>query len=274
MYYRASMRRIGWIMLLIIVLSACKEMFDYTPYQVKVEEGDKNQNVKNLKRIKANDAGVFKPFRIILIGDTHNYYDDLNDIVTHINGRDDFDFIINLGDVTMKATANEFNWYLGIIKRLKKPILTIIGNHEYLSTGPYIYKEMFGEPNITFTYNNCKFVLFDDIIWKRVNSKPDFDWFSSNIRNDNNYTHVLPFSHIPPWDREFSYGNELIFNQMLHENNIKYSFHGHLHEFRNEKRYERILGDVSYIVTEAGDDRGYLILTVTEDDMLIEKVNI
>jgi len=273
-YYIKSMKRIYFSILLIIILSACKEMFDYTPYQVKVEEGDKNHNVKNLKRIKAKDAGVFKPFRIILIGDTHTFYDDLNDIVSHINARDDFDFIINLGDVTTKATDHEFDWYLGIIKRLKKPIMTVIGNHEYLSTGPYIFKEMFGEPNVSFVYNNCKFVLFDDIIWDKVNSKPDFNWFRESIKNDNNYTHVIPFSHIPPWDSEFSYGNELIFNQMLYENGIKYSFHGHLHEYIYDKRYEDILGDVRYVVTEAGDDRSYLIVTVTENDLEIEKVDI
>ncbi len=267
------MKKFLYFITVLSILTACSEAFEYSPYQVNVKSSEKGQTTRNLKRIAEIDQGSFKPFKIALFGDTHTFYDDFEDIVSKLNARDDFDFAIHLGDITSSAINREFQWYSDIINRMKKPVITIIGNHEYLSNGYYVFEEMYGPTNFTFVYNNCKFVIFDDIIWEKNVADPDFEWFDENLTNDNNYTHVIPFSHIPPWDQQFSYGNELAFNYMLHENGVEYSFHGHTHQYMDERRYESVLGNVRYITTEAANDRGYLIVTVHKDSLQIEKVN-
>jgi len=268
------MRRILLGILFTILLLSCDNIFEYSPYQVKVDKADKDQNYKNLDIISKKSNKDFKPFKIVLFGDTHTYYDDFNDIVKELNKRSDFDFIVNMGDITLSGIYREFIWYSDIINKLNKPVLTIIGNHDCLANGEYVFKEMYGPTNFTFVYNNCKFVIFDDIVWERNVKDPDFEWFNTNLKNDENYTQVISLSHIQPWDEQFSYGNELLFNAILHNNNVKYSFHGHTHNYKKIKKYKDILGDVTYVTTEAGNDRGFLILTIEENDIKIEKINI
>lgn len=263
---------------MILLILSCDNIIEYSPYQVNIDKSEKAQNSSNLKRISEINKKEFKSFKIVLFGDTHTYYDDFNDIVKALNKRDDYDFIINMGDITLSGIYREFEWYSDIINKLKKPVVTIIGNHDCLANGEYVFKEMFGPTNFTFVYNNCKFVIFDDIIWERDMKDPDFDWFKDNLINDKNYNHVIPISHIQPWDDQFSYGNEQIFNFYLSINKIKYSFHGHTHNFAIKTPYENSIcttgSKVKYVTTEAADDRGYLVLTIKEDDIEIEKVNL
>jgi predicted phosphodiesterase len=267
------MKKIILSISILLTLFSCNYIIEYSPYQVNVDKSDKNQNKKNIIRIEKLDKGEFKSFKIALFGDTHTYYDDFQDIVKELNKRDDFDFIINTGDITLSGINREFKWYSDIINKLQKPVITIIGNHDYLSNGQYVYKQMYGPTNFYFEYNNCKFVIFDDIIWEKGVQDPDFEYFNDMLKNDKNYNHVIPISHIQPWDEQFSYGNEMAFNYILVNNNVRYSFHGHTHNFAIKQPYKGILGDVTYITTEAANDRGYLIVTIQENDILIEKVN-
>lgn len=267
--------------LLLLLLLSCDNIFEYSPYQVKVDKSDKGQNIKNLKKISKINSKEFKTFRIALFGDTHTFYDDFEDIVSELNKRDDYDFIINMGDITLSGINREFIWYSNIINKLKKPVLTIIGNHDYLANGYYVFDEMYGPTNFTFEYNNCKFVIFDDVIWERKGRDPDFNWFDINLKNEQDYTQVISFSHIPPWDQQFSIGNEMYFNYLLASHKVKYSFHGHTHNYKKIQPYTELiemsknksLTNVTYVTTEAANDRGYLILTIEENDINIEKVN-
>ena len=67
------------------------------------------------------------------------------------------------------------------MKNLNKPYLTVIGNHDYLSNGEVIYKQMFGDYNYSFEFNKNKFILFDDIIIES-NNNPDFNWLSMQFQ--------------------------------------------------------------------------------------------
>jgi len=267
------MKKILYSLLTILFLYGCHDIIEYSPYQVKVDKSDKSQNARNLSSLDKYNSTEFKSFKIALFGDTHTFYDDFNDIVKELNKRNDYDFIINMGDITLSGIYREFKWYSDIINKLDKPVITIIGNHDCLSNGEYVFNEMFGPTNFTFEYNNCKFVIFDDIIWEKDIEDPDFDWFNDNLKNDKNYKHIIPFSHIPPWDEQFSYGNEMAYNYFLDKNNIKYSFHGHTHNFAIKQPYLDRLGSVTYVTTEAANDRGYLVLTIEKDDIKVERVN-
>ncbi|MCD6113387.1 MAG: metallophosphoesterase [Bacteroidales bacterium] len=260
-----------FIIIIIILMTSCEQIFEYSPYQVKVANDDKNQNSKNINKLIEKDNGEFSDFKIALIGDTHTFYDEFLDIVGVLNKRDDIDFIIHVGDITTSATNREFIWLSEILNKFNKPIITIIGNHDYLSNGQYVYEEMFGPTNFVFNYHNCKFVIFDDVIWEKDVEDPDFDWFNENLKNDNNFTHVIPLSHIPPWDEQFSYGNELIYNYILYTNNIKFSAHGHTHHFDTIRPYPQI-GNIKYLTTDDIGDRHFVVLTIKKDDIIVENI--
>jgi len=268
------MKKLFTFILIILLHISCSDIIEYSPYQVKVNQSQIYLNQENLIRIQNLESTDLNPFKIVLISDTHTEYDDLNHIIIELNKRDDYDFIINIGDITESGLYKEYKWYSDIIKTLNKPIITVIGNHDCRSNGKYIYDEMFGNPNFTFEYNNCKFIIFNDIIWGEDLENPDFEWFNTSLHNDKQFNHVIPFSHIPPWDGQFSYANEMTFNYILDNNNITYSFHGHDHHFSVRQPYKDILGNVVYTTIENIKKRTYFLLTIEKDNIKIEKVNI
>ncbi|RZT95863.1 3',5'-cyclic AMP phosphodiesterase CpdA [Ancylomarina subtilis] len=256
------------ILTLICLLPACNIPFEYSPYDIIVEKEFQNLTAKNLTKLKAIEAGK-SSFKIALISDTHTFYDEFKEAVEAINTRDDIDFVIHAGDLTLSALHKEFTWFNEIMGTLNKPFLTVIGNHDLLSNGKAIYEKSFGPNNYTFTFRGCKFVMFDNNIWENKNNDPDFEWFKTNLKNDGDYRFVIPVSHIPPWADQYNHGNEHVFNEMMAENNIQLSLHGHTHSFYHGKRYDQ----VDYLVIGDIADKAYAIITIEEDSYSIEQVS-
>ena len=256
----------------VLLLCSCSDLFEFSPYQAftDISNFDKNQNERNIAAIEAKSSAEFREFTVALFGDTHTYYDDFEDFVKVINKMENVDFAIHLGDITLSGINREFMWYSDIVNGIKIPVVTIIGNHDYLSNGEYLFREMFGETNLTFVYNNCKFVIFDDVIWEHKVEDPDFIWFAKSIQNDSSYQHVIPLSHIPPWDSQFSFGNELAYNYFLSASNIPLSIHGHVHRFDTLRPYPN-MGNVLYLTTPDMKDRAGVLLTVKAEGCKIEQ---
>lgn len=259
--------RILVVVFLTISMVSCDELFDYSPYEVRVPHSDRNWNSKQLELLK-NDT-VFKPFRIALIADTHTEYDFFLDFVKLINEMDNIDFIINNGDVTLSGLSKEFKWYHDIVSRIKYPVVTVVGNHDYLSNGSEVYKTMFGETNFCFIYNNCKFVIFDDIVWENPKGEINYVWLDSVLHNDKNYTHVVPFSHIPPWDEQIDYANMRLMHYMYSSHGIDKSFHGHVHKFMVRHLFD---DDTEYVCAPNMKRRAFLMLNFYQDSISYEHV--
>lgn len=257
-------------MLLAVVVLSCDEIIEYSPYENIVEKKWKNQNVKNYNKLLPEAQKSFEPFKIGLIADTHTYYDEFEKQVRVINKRDDLDFIVHLGDLTLSANAREFDWYSDIMNQINIPVISLIGNHDCLANGYDIYTEMFGESNFFFEYKDVKFVMFDDVVWEKQIRDPDFDWFIESIVNNDDYQYVIPFAHIPPWDEQFSYGNEFFYNQILLGNSIELSVHGHGHRYEYSQPYN---GGVNYLSIPAPIRNELIIMNIQSDTILIEKID-
>lgn len=256
------------ILTLLGIIPGCDLPFEYSPYDVVVENKYKNLTVKNLAKLKALEAGK-SAFKIAFITDTHTFYDEFEDAVKAINERDDIDFIIHGGDITLSALHKEFTWFNDIIAKLNKPFLTVIGNHDYLSNGKAIYLKSFGANNYTFTFRGCKFVMFDNTIWENKNKDPEFDWFKENLKNDGDYNFVIPVSHIPPWGDQYNYGNSHVFNQMMEDQDIKLSIHGHQHTFYHGKKYNKI----DYLVGGDIADKEFVVISIEEGNYSVERIS-
>ncbi|WP_372646026.1 metallophosphoesterase [Ancylomarina sp.] len=270
MQRRKFLKQTGFVGMLTFVglLPACDIPFEYSPYDIIVEDKYKDLTAKNLAKLKELEAGK-SSFKIAFISDTHTFYDEFEEQIKAINQRDDIDFVIHGGDITLSSLHKEFTWFNEIIGKLNKPFLTVIGNHDHLSNGKAIYEKSFGPTNYVFTFRGCKFVMFDNIIWENKNTDPEFDWFKENIKNDGDFKHVIPVSHIPPWGDQYNYGNEYVFNQMMVDNDIKLSIHGHTHKYYFGKRYDQ----VDYLVVGDTPDKHYAIISVDETSYNIEKVD-
>lgn len=258
-----------WARLLFVLLvsGSCDPWFSYSPYETELDQSYHGITVKQLEKIKATDANDSKPFRIALLSDAHYHFSKLDDALTHINKSNDFDFVIVIGDLTDNGLIQEFIFFNQTMEQLKIPYLTVIGNHDYLSNGAEVYTQMFGPFNYSFIYNNVKFVLFDNVRWES-NKVPDLAWFESELNNDHGYDHVIPLSHIPPYDGQMKEFHKQ-YHALMVRNGIGTSIHGHRHEFSLEDVY----GDgTRYLTVSSPQYRVYTALTVTPDKIEIEKI--
>lgn len=246
---------------------SCDPWFAYSPYGANVDDAYHGTTEKNLDLINAMDAGDSKPFKVALLSDPHYHYSKLEDAIARINSDPDYAFVIVAGDLTENGLQQEFVFFHETMMRLKIPYLTVIGNHDYLSNGEMVYKQMYGPYNYTFDFNNTRFVLFDNNTIESE-KEPDMDWFGKSIRNDDGYDHVVPIAHIPPYDVQMQ-KEKVAYHELLTENRISLSIHGHRHDFSKED----LFGEGTFYVTiSSPQKRTYTELIVTPDALEVKKI--
>src|SRR5688500_15170334 len=101
-------RLLPLILLPVLLLASCKELFQYSPNEVRLEEAEKNLNEKNISKLKAKPAG--EPIRFIVTGDSQRFYEELDAFVEHVNRLDDISFVLLNGDISDFGLNREFKW--------------------------------------------------------------------------------------------------------------------------------------------------------------------
>ena len=88
------------IMLLgiLILFTACENIFEFSAYVANVKENDKNTNAKNLQLIEDIQLES-KDFKFAFVTDTHFFYNNLKTVINDINKKEDVLSVI-LGGVT------------------------------------------------------------------------------------------------------------------------------------------------------------------------------
>ena len=265
---RNKLFKIYLIFIALITFISCEKIFEFSPYQANVGDKYKNTTTKNLdkiKQIEINDTAIFK---FALIADNHYYYNNFRDAIDDINKNSEIIFVLHEGDITDQGLLKEYEIFYHIMGNLKIPYLTVIGNHDYKSNGGKIYKEMFGEYNYSFVFNKCKFIMFDDIVWES-DKELDFSWLESELQNDISYNHVFVISHIPPFTDQFDSKMEKRFKDLIFQNNVKLSIHGHNHGYYYNEYYNN---DVEYLIVPCPKVRQYCIITVFQDSYIVSNI--
>lgn len=250
------------------MLLSCDPWFAYSPYESNVQEAYRETTRKNLELIAALSEDDSKPFKIALLADPHYHFGKLEDAIAHINSNPEYVFAIVAGDLTENGLMQEYVYFHETMSRLRIPYLTVIGNHDYLANGERVYDQMYGLFNYTFVFNNTKFVLFDN---NTIESEmePDFQWVGRELVNNGEYHHVIPVSHIPPYDGQMDkYRNQ--YHELLVRNEINLSVHGHRHDFSLEK----VFGDaIEYLTISSPQKRTYAELTVSPTVLEVKKID-
>jgi len=253
-----------------IFFMACDKVFEFSPYESNVNTKFENTTNKNLQLIK--NIGVNSDtFSIAFIADNHFYYDNLRTVIDDINKKDDILFVIFVGDIADQGLLKEYEIFYDVMKNLNKPYLTAIGNHDYLSNGEVVYKQMFGAYNYSFEFNHNKFVIFDDVIWES-NKNPDFDWLSGQLTDNELFKQVFVIAHIPPFSNEFNSDTmEQKYTLLMQENNVQLSIHGHVHKYSFGKVYN---DSVNYLTVPTVKKLSYCILNVFDKSFDIKLVTL
>jgi 3',5'-cyclic-AMP phosphodiesterase len=264
--FKAVRNGVVYVLLAAIVCS-CDPWFAYSPYEAALDDAFLGITEKNLTLIQTLDAGDSKSFKVAVLADVHYHYGKLEDAVTHINADPSYAFAIVAGDLTENGLKQEFVFFHETMARLKIPYITVIGNHDYLSNGGVLYKQMYGPYNYTLVFNNTKFILFDNNTIESE-KEPNLDWFASELVNDNGYDHVIPLAHIPPYDVQMKEYRDK-YHELLAQNGVPISIHGHRHDFS----IEDVFGDgIKYVTISSPQKRSYTELTITAGAVEVTKV--
>ncbi len=245
------------------------DLFEYSPYQIVLADDEKNLTEKNLQKIylQTPDDTV----RIILMGDTQRFYDDVDDFVKKANTLENIDFVLHAGDISDFGLAQEFKWVHHIMRKLEVPYLTVVGNHDLITNGPKVYREMFGDFNYSMIYGGIKFIFVN------TNSReydfdgtvPDLNWLEAQLSGDD-FDRAVIVAHIPPFDNDFDTEKELAFSGLLRNSGkVDLSLHGHLHSFSESEPYN---DGITYFITTAQKKRGFALITLWEGGKRIERI--
>ncbi len=259
----------GSIILVILVFSAC-DVFEYSPNQIILKEHQRDLNKKNIDKLMSNVHD--DTLRIVLMGDTQRFYDEVDAFVKSVNQQDGVDLVIHAGDISDFGLSQEFIWVNDIMSKLRAPYVTVIGNHDLLANGPKVYKKMFGPLNFSFNYAGVKFILFDS------NSRehnfnglvPDIPWIEEELADNTHYESAILVSHIPPYDGDIDASLSEKYAQLIKEHpKTRLSLHGHQHSFQLEDFPD---DGVTYVISTTVGKRGYVMITITDGETTIEKI--
>ncbi len=250
------------------LLSSCTELFEYSPYASIVDDKYKKTTSKNLELLSANILKS-KDIKFAFIADSHYHYNKLDNIINHINDRDDIDFLIHAGDLTESGLLKEYEMLYVILNNSKTPYFTTIGNHDYRSNGGKIYKDMFGKTNYSFVFNDTKFVFFDDVFWESSDDV-DFMWLENELKDSNKYSRVVVSAHIPPFGSQFTNETAARYSNILSDAKVDLSIHGHVHTFVDQEYYN---DGVKYVSVDWVKREAYNVITLSIDSEIgVEEV--
>ena len=252
-------------------LASCQ--MEYSPYAVDLHGVDINGTAENLDVLQENSSTEFQSFTFVVMADTHHYYSQLEDAVSHINRDDSIEMVLIAGDLTNRGLKQEFMWAQERLDKLNVPYLTVIGNHDALANGVELYKKIFGKLNYSFVYHNVKFIVHNNNNWEFHSSNvPDLDWLEQELLDANQYTHVIVMSHVPVDDNaRFDQQIQDRYHALLFSYDVSLYLNGHQHGYAN--RFNLAGTGVHHITIGSVSKSSYIKVSVASDEVGVELVN-
>jgi 3',5'-cyclic-AMP phosphodiesterase len=258
--------RIISISLLILPLSC--SLFEFHPYEVRLDEHERDLNKKAIGRIQSTLPS--DTIRFILIGDTQRFYDETEAFVASANLQP-IDFVVLAGDISDFGLDKEFQWINKILSGLDKPYVAAIGNHDLSGEGEAIFQRMYGPLNDSFIYGDIKFVLINTNSREYVfNGRvPDLAWLRQEMATDDFHEAVV-IGHVPPFDHDFDPTLEMEYAAILRNSGkVNFSLYAHQHTHRDTVWYN---DGIRYIIAASMEDRFYLLVEMAGGTFTVKKI--
>lgn len=215
--------------LLLFILQGC---FQYSPYEARLLEHEKNIHQKSLQRIKA--LPITDTICFAFVGDPQRFYDATYSAVASINQQPDVLFTICAGDITDFGLVMEYQAMLQIFSFLTMPFFSVVGNHDLLYNGDFVYQTMFGPFNFYFDYSGFRFVFVNTNSREfNFNGKvPDISFLESCLSDTTKYQSAVIIAHVPPGNNDFDERlNTLYIQTLLNSPKVVLHLNGHNHDF-------------------------------------------
>jgi 3',5'-cyclic AMP phosphodiesterase CpdA len=253
-------------------LAGC-EMLEFSPNDHRVPEEFTDLTRKNLAKLAARPLPAGDTLRFIFTGDSQQFYDEAEDLVTSVNQRIEdgqkiqqpSSFLVVAGDISDFGLAREMRWVDEKLRRLKVPYLTVVGNHDLVGNGREAYQHIFGPLDYSFLYGDTKFIMVDTNgrEYNFNGTAPNMGWLRPQLANLEGVRRQVVLMHVPPYNDDFDPALRLPFVQALRDApKLVFGMNGHNHSYRIGEPYN---DGVTYVNSDAFSERHYMLVTVWGD---------
>jgi len=255
----------------ILLLASCSDVFDYSSYVIDFEGDDKDVNKTNIEVLLNKSKG--SSIRIAFTGDTHRFFDELDDFVEAVNNSNNenqIDFVIHVGDIADFGLPLQYLWGNSKLLKLDIPYLVLLGNHDMVGNGGLAYNEMFGEYNFSFVYNGTKFIFANSNSreFKFNGEVPNIGWLDGQLQPSPDFNDAVVIFHVPPIDADFDPSLVENFHETIAKyNNVLFTVHGHTHHHEIYKPYS---DSISYVNVYGVEHRKYNVINISDGNFEVE----
>ena len=251
------------------LLSACNNI-EYSPNQRFDRDSPQNLNAKNLKRLL--EAPADDTIRFVLSGDSQREYISSEKFVRTVNGLKGIDFVVLAGDISDFGLLREMEWVNEIFSKLNVPYIGVIGNHDLVANGERVFKRMFGELNFSFVYQGVKFVCHNtnsrEVAFN--GSVPDMPWLKGQMAPQEGVNAYITVAHVPPENGDFDNAlAEEYINVINGSPNTLAALFAHTH---SHYIFHPGAGDIPYIVTNALENREFVLVEIINGKLTYENI--
>ena len=191
-----------------------------------------------------------------------------------------YDFVIHGGDITDAGLQKEFNYYHSLRNNLPLPVVHSIGNHDAITNGITIFKNIYGPYDFTFQIAQTHFIFFNNNNWEFGDKPVDIalDWLEDRLNEAkaivdvDGVGQIIVVNHVNYNSSERFTSSEIDkYTSLMTNYNVSISMNGHLHgHTRNSSIPEYLtIGSVSH--------DSYMKLTLTgsaQIDFTLEQINV
>lgn len=170
------------------------------------------------------------------------------------------DFIIQLGDILVNSSDEEYRYLNNLLRDISIPILIVPGNHDLLGDPKgEKFQKYTGRPlYYYFDYEDSRFIILNNSSGKI--GKFQMQWLIDVLEKSDNLKYKFVFMHQPIISPSFFFlfhkadpieSKELM--KIFERYKVNYVFSGHIHMY-----YRKEINGVVYIISGIGGARPYV----------------
>ena len=237
----------------------CADSNEFSPNQAADRDSPRELTKHNLAALRSSP--VDDTLTIAFVGDSQDFYDEVELFVRKANENKDIDLVLLAGDISDFGLLQEFEWIAERLSKLDKPYIAVIGNHDLVGNGEAVYKRMFGELNFSFIYDSTKFIVHNTNSREYLTGNvPDIQWLTGELQAEVGVERIIAVSHVPPFDGDFDAQLENEYTQLFASTpGFLLSLHGHVHRHTDGYPYE---DGVRYITSHVFEQKSFVKLKI------------
>lgn len=189
----------------------------------------------DIKNQKKNDITIDAPdkssFDFAVIGDTQGMNHIFRDAV---NGMDDIEFLIHLGDITPSSKKEGFDTAHKLMNSTDFPVYTTPGNHDVRFDGREIYTSRFSPSQYSFTYSDLNFVFLDTS--ELTIEQEQIDWMESQLSDSKKNIIITHAPYFDPYGGSHTVDetSQDLIEEFVSQHDIDAFMSGHIHAYHQD----------------------------------------